>query len=168
MMQQNLDPGAQASLDAGYGARSPEWGRVEQEHLGIEPTCRVCGSTDGRNVHHIMPFHICRALGRPELELDQRNLVTLCEGAISHHLLIGHLDDWQSYNPDVTTDVTGPFRRWANDQQIRADPQWSQKAQNRPLALRNWNGQQVADFKQRMNDLYPEPVTQGAAVVSAQ
>jgi hypothetical protein len=113
-----------------------------------------------------MPFHICRALGRPELELDQRNLITLCEGAISHHILIGHLDDWQSYNPDVTTDVTGPFRRWTDDQQIRDDPQWSQKAKNRPLALRDWNGQQVADFKLRMDTLYPKQ--EGATVVTAQ
>jgi hypothetical protein len=30
-------------------------------------------------VHHIFPFHYCIALGRPDLELDDRNLITLCE-----------------------------------------------------------------------------------------
>jgi hypothetical protein len=29
-------------------------------------------------VHHIFPFHDCVALGRPDLELDERNLITLC------------------------------------------------------------------------------------------
>jgi len=33
----------------------------------------------GLQVHHIFPFHYCIALGRPDLELDDRNLITLCE-----------------------------------------------------------------------------------------
>ena len=54
-------------------------------------------------VHHIFPFHICVVVDRPDLELDERNLVTLCgqshdRGVGDRHLLLGHFDDWESMN----------------------------------------------------------------------
>lgn len=41
-------------------------------------------------------------VGRPDLELDPRNLLTLCiRPDCEHHVLLGHLDDYESYNPKV-------------------------------------------------------------------
>ncbi len=37
-----------------------------------------------RNGLNIFPFHYCIALGRPDLELGQRNLITLCEDEAGH------------------------------------------------------------------------------------
>ena len=48
--------------------RSPQWRRVEQEHLAKEPFCRFCGTTDHLEVHHIVPFHV-----DPAKELDERS-----------------------------------------------------------------------------------------------
>src|SRR5262249_40052921 len=85
--------------------RSPEWPKVEKAHLAKQAHCICCRpgykSEAGLQVHHIFPFHYCIALGRPDLELDDRNLITLCENEKSepgedHHLLVGHLDDFQS------------------------------------------------------------------------
>ena len=98
--------------------RSPEWPRVEREHLATEPYCVCCGPqarpSAGLQVHHVIPFHYCIALGRPDLELDQRNLITLCENepgkpGQDHHLLVGHLGDFKSSNLNVEKDARTTF-----------------------------------------------------------
>jgi hypothetical protein len=65
-------------------------------------------------VHHILPLGHCIALGWPELELDPRNLITLCEtaGGIltdDHHLYLGHLGGFHLFNLDVRADAAGAF-----------------------------------------------------------
>ncbi len=155
-MQQNTDPGA--ALAAEYGLqRSPEWPEAEKKHRQIEPDCVACGSAANLNVHHILPFHFCILLGRPELELDQRNLITLCEGTTNHHLLLGHLDNWQSYHKNVKTDAPGPFKGMT-DQEIRANELWQQLMKNRPAAWEQMNDNDKAAFRQLMDLMYP-PVT---------
>jgi 5-methylcytosine-specific restriction enzyme A len=92
-------------------ARSDKWPAVERAHLEKHPQCVACVSPGAVvAVHHVMPFHICIALGRPDLELDERNLITLCAGGEGeHHLLLGHSDDWDSMNLSVRHDARGVF-----------------------------------------------------------
>lgn len=94
-----------------------------------EPACMACGHRGrGLQVHHIKPFHL-----HPNLELDPNNLITLCEiKGREHHLLLGHLDDWESYNPNVRADVKHFHKK--SDSQIRADPTWQKKMLHRPKA----------------------------------
>jgi 5-methylcytosine-specific restriction endonuclease McrA len=82
----------------------------------------ACGYK-GKNlqVHHIKPFHL-----HPHLELDPQNLITLCE----HHLLLGHLDAWDSYNERIREDAKHFYRKSAA--QIRADTRWQKKMAQRP------------------------------------
>jgi 5-methylcytosine-specific restriction endonuclease McrA len=124
--RRSRDHGATVARKHGH-ERSPEWPRVAHEHLSIEPACAACGHRgQGLQVHHIKPFHLF-----PELELDPNNLITLCElKGRDHHLLLGHLDDWESYNPNVRRDV----KRFHNEnaQQIRANPAWEQEMEARP------------------------------------
>lgn len=111
--------------------RSPMWGSVEKAHRLIEPRCVVCGYKGSKiQVHHIKPFHL-----HPLLELDPKNLITLCEAkGREHHLLIGHLDNWESYNEHVREDV----KRFRNktEKQIRADLHWQKMMLQRPQASR--------------------------------
>lgn len=108
-------------------ARSPEWPRVEKEHLMREPTCAACGYRgSGLQVHHIKPFHL-----HPALELEPSNLITLCEvKGRDHHLLLGHLDEWESFNVNVRHDVKHHYGRTAL--QIRADAAWQKAMAKRP------------------------------------
>ncbi|GHO54524.1 HNH endonuclease [Ktedonobacter robiniae] len=121
------DPGARIANQYGK-ARSPEWPRVAHEHLSHEPACVVCGHRGkGLQVHHIKPFHLY-----PELELDPNNLITLCEiKGRTHHLLIGHLDDWESYNKSVREDT----KRYSNQSAtaIKANPTWRKEVAQRPM-----------------------------------
>ena len=79
------------------GKRSPQWQKVRKEHLKLHWWCRYCGSTSNLEVHHIQPFHL-----NPELELEENNLITLCEGVFRQcHLKQGHLGNWKSFNPDI-------------------------------------------------------------------
>lgn len=107
--------------------RSPEWHRVEKEHLLHEPACVVCGHRGkGLQVHHIKPFHL-----HPNLELDPRNLITLCElKGRDHHLLIGHLDEWESYNVNVKEDAHHYHGK--TSLQIRSDTAWQKAVARRP------------------------------------
>ena len=108
-------------------ARSPEWPRVAKEHLLREPRCVACGyKGPKRQVHHIKPFHL-----HPHLELDPDNLITLCErDGHDHHLLLGHLDAWPSYNEHIRADAKHYYRKTAA--QIRADLHWQKKMHLRP------------------------------------
>jgi len=107
--------------------RSPEWGRVQREHLLREPACIVCGHRGKRlQVHHIKPFHL-----HPQLELNKNNLITLCERrGRNHHLLIGHLDSWHSYNEQVRHDAKRFYGKTAR--QIKTDASWQKKVKQRP------------------------------------
>jgi hypothetical protein len=93
-----------ATFLSGEPPRSGGWGRVEREHLAQYPLCQACRGTARLQVHHVRPFHL-----RPELELDRRNLITLCMGPAECHLRIGHGDDWRAYNPDVRKDAAAVF-----------------------------------------------------------
>lgn len=83
------------------GPRSPLWPEARRAHLAKQPSCQACGVTDHLQVHHIRPFHL-----HPELELDQSNLITLCERK-GHdcHFVFGHFHNWSLWNPTVTADV---------------------------------------------------------------
>jgi hypothetical protein len=96
----------------GLHVRSPQWHRVEKEHLEKEPQCQWCGATSKLQVHHIKPFHL-----HPELELDPANFITLCEegGYLNCHLFHGHNGDFKSFNDKVREDCEehrkGPDRQ---------------------------------------------------------
>lgn len=77
--------------------RSGAWPRVRREHLSREPECIACGRSGSLEVHHVVPVR-----GRPDLELDPENLVTLC--ADPCHIVFGHLLDWRRSNPHVRED----------------------------------------------------------------
>lgn len=93
-----------------------------------EPTCAACGHTGlGVQVHHIKPFHL-----HPNLELDPDNLITLCEvKGREHHLLLGHLDNWESYNVNVRADVKRFHKK--SEKEIRAHPDWLKAVLHRPM-----------------------------------
>jgi len=107
------------------------WPRAERKHLKLQPCCQAC--KPGTNlefkvqVHHIFPFHYAVALGRPDLELDDRNLITLCETeaghpADDHHLLIGHLGNFKLGNLHVVQDCQAYQGLYGI--QIRALAEW--------------------------------------------
>ncbi|PVX61216.1 HNH endonuclease [Paraburkholderia unamae] len=97
-------------------ARSTHWPKVRSDHLQLHPVCEVCGGSENLEVHHIRPFHL-----HPDLELDPKNLITLCEAkkdGVNCHLFIGHLGSFKSFNTTVRADAS----------------QWSEKIKRRPLS----------------------------------
>ena len=77
--------------------RSSKWRKVRKAHIQKQWWCRYCGNLNNLEVHHIQPFHLY-----PELELDEDNLITLCEGMFKEcHLKQGHLGNYKKYNPDI-------------------------------------------------------------------
>lgn len=91
-----------------FGAppRSPQWSAVRAKHLEKHSTCAACGCAQQLSVHHIQPFHL-----NPERELDQENLITLCEKPSRNcHFVLGHLLDWSAYNPSIESDAA-EYRR---------------------------------------------------------
>lgn len=138
--------------------RSSQWPKVEHDHLKQEPSCACCGTTHGVQVHHIFPFHYVVALGRPDLELDQRNLITLCETEAgipneNHHLLLGHLDSFKSNNISVKDDVIDFKAMTAG--QITATKSWQDKVANRLKPLDEFTDDDRNDFIRTMNEVFP-------------
>lgn len=81
--------------------RSSHWPTVRKHHLEEHGTCAACGGTKKLQVHHCAPFH-----SHPELELDPKNLITLCERLGKDcHILIGHGDSFLWYSPTVVADA---------------------------------------------------------------
>ena len=132
------DQGARVALSFEI-ERSPHWPEVVRQHLTRQPHC-VCCKPNGRKpgplqVHHIFPFHYCIALGRADLELDERNLITLCGKSHdgigeNHHLWIGHLDNFQSSNLSVVRDARKTFFGSQADE-IRNDMRWQRRRRRR-------------------------------------
>ena len=88
------------SLKLGGAQRSPKWESVRKNHLLKEPICKVCGGNEKIQVHHKIPFN-----QKPELELDEKNLITLCETPSRNcHLNFGHLGSFRSWNESVEND----------------------------------------------------------------
>ena len=87
----------------GAAPRSPHWSHVRAAHLQREAACQVCWARKNLAVHHIQPFWRW-----PERELDDANLITLCE-APGHncHFIWGHLLSWESWNSSVREDAAG-------------------------------------------------------------
>lgn len=85
----------------GGAMRSPMWNEVRRDYMILHPDCEACGRKNSRlsplQVHHCEPFHI-----KPELELDPRNLITLCGDC---HLILGHLRSFKSFNKDIRADA---------------------------------------------------------------
>lgn len=88
--------------DVGKPKRSPKWPEVQRAFLVKHVSCEACNSTTRLQVHHKLPFHL-----RPELELDEGNLVVLCMGRNACHLLLGHGDDFRAYNPAIKLTLAG-------------------------------------------------------------
>lgn len=132
--------------------RSGKWPRVRREFLKLHPVCACCGRKTGLEVHHVVPFHLCILLGRPDLELDARNLMTLCE-TDQHHLLVGHLGSFDSYAPYVARDVR-TFRgmTWA---QIKADSRWKKRMAKRPKPWEKMTGADKSRLRDRVRRRFP-------------
>ncbi len=87
--------------------RSSHWPAVRAAHLKRFPTCAACGAKDTLEVHHVKPFHLF-----PELELQDDNLITLCEKpGHSCHFVFGHNYNWKCWNPEVREDAARQFAR---------------------------------------------------------
>ena len=134
--------------------RSSEWPRVEREHKLKQPRCLVCGCDVQLNVHHKYPFEFVVAVGRPDLELDERNLFSLCtEQAEQHHVLIGHLDDYKSYNPHLEQLIA--LCRGLTSAQIRAFKDWADAKTLRPKELKDWTDADKAALKAELDKYMP-------------
>ena len=159
-MQQDIGPqidqGAAAAMkDTGF-QRSPAWERVAGTFLDQNQnnTCAACNKDKTQaklEVHHMLPFHLCRLSQRPDLEFNPANLMTLCD---VHHLYIGHLGDWQSFNETVRLDVKDVTRNpaWAtllDKLAFEQDQVWTQAEAGRPKSYVDWDPQ----FHQHFTDL---------------
>jgi hypothetical protein len=135
-------------------SRSPDWPKVEKTFLAAHPRCVVCGQTKPLNVHHKFPFHYVVLCGRPDLELDPRNLITLCVPPnYEHHLLLGHLDDYESYNPRVLTAVKTYASQTAV--KIRKAVKWQQARTAKPRHLDQMTPAEKIAFKKMLDRKFP-------------
>ncbi len=83
--------------------RSPGWRKVERAAVEAHPCCSACGGKKDLQVHHVLPFHL-----HPDLELEPSNLIVLCR---VHHLWVGHLGDWKSWNAEVRADAAAFLKK---------------------------------------------------------
>ncbi len=90
--------------------RSSKWPKKRKAHLKEHPNCANCGKKKifGMQVHHIVPFHV-----DPSKELDDDNLLTLCDNPRCH-LDKGHLGYFRSWNENVLYDCAIWFLKYKN------------------------------------------------------
>jgi len=144
--------------------RSSHWPTVEKHFKQANPFCLACGKDKPQHpadiqVHHRIPFHFCILLGRPDLELDPRNLVGLCETETgpqlpNHHLLLGHLDDFKSYNVEVLDDASVTFAGLSKEDILASAP-WIAKKANKPVAWAQMTDDGKKALRKLMDTWYP-------------
>lgn len=88
------------------GTRSKYWRRVRKAFIKKHAYCFACGRRKKLQVHHIKDFST-----RPELELEESNLMTLCMGGTKCHFVFGHLGKWKSINPAIISDAILYYRK---------------------------------------------------------
>lgn len=180
-MQQQPDPGTRtdvgASIAQKYGlTRSPLWSEVERAYLANNRKCAVCSSTSNIQLHHIFPFHLCHLVYRGDLELDERNFMPLCEEpSNNHHLLLGHLGNFESYNNYAFPDKVGGDAILAlvavlvaldpqlGAEIIKANASWLQASTGRPKPWEQWTPQQRDAFRSLLDQLLPFQATSVAS-----
>lgn len=171
---EKLDNGEAVAAEHGF-KRSPRWSAVEREHKKIEPACIHCGKTEADGisiqVHHGFPFHYCIALGRPDLELDHRNLHSLCESTKTvkcddSHLLIGHADNFKSSNLSVVEDAKGVLHGLSADD-IRKHPVYIDRVTNRLKPLNEMNDDEKKALRELMDTQIPVAATSSARVLAS-
>jgi hypothetical protein len=160
------DSGAEAAKAHGT-ERSPKWNGVRKAHLKLEPSCVACAKkrkglwakvvaiVKPVQVHHIYPFHVVVALGRPDLELDHRNLITLCESGEKHHICLGHLGDFSSFNPGVRVHAEKSFHGMTADQ-ITTSNHWHELVKMRPEDLGKMSDATKQDYRADLDRLFPK------------
>jgi 5-methylcytosine-specific restriction endonuclease McrA len=149
--QAGLDPREVVLTDHGL-KRSWQWGEVEQAFLArYNYKCVMCSIT-GRTlvqVHHIAPFHYISSphIQRGDLEFDPHNLIPLCQGpgTNDHHELIGHLGDFQYFNKDVNTDMTGSWKDMIASL-IKQQTDWLARHKNPYPLVNAMSPQNITDF----------------------
>ena len=155
-------PDLGARVAAAFGIpRSPHWDEVVRKHLARQPKCVCCRpNADNKvQVHHIFPFHYCIALGRADLELDERNLITLCGkshngNGENHHLWVGHLDNFQSSNLSVVRDAKKVFYGMPAEE-FKTDERWVRHVKRRLVPLELMTAAQKAALLHTMNRRMP-------------
>lgn len=98
------------NISLGGAGRSGSWPRIRDAYAKAFPDCAVCGDKKPE-IHHVIPFSV-----DPSQELNPSNFLSLCR---EHHLLIGHLMSWKSFNKDVRPDSVV----------------WKTKIENRPKVV---------------------------------
>ncbi len=78
--------------------RSSKWPSFIKKIKKEVGRCAVCAKRKGLEGHHIRPFHIY-----PDLELNPDNITILCR---RHHFILGHLEYWKSYNPQMAETIS--------------------------------------------------------------
>jgi hypothetical protein len=171
------DRGAQAASHHDL-ERSPHWDKTKRTFLEKNPYCIACGPTESAKrvmqVHHREPFHYCVLAGRPDLELDHRNLVTLCESqegehAEDHHLILGHLRDFHSYNPQVLEHASVRYHAHSRAQ-IEADRDYLAALTRRPKKWPDMSEQERGTYRLSLEIQFPvlaEPVPPAVAPTGA-
>lgn len=163
------DAGAVAAKDHGI-ERSPHWGTERAKFLKTSPYCAACKAPTGWKkllhsgktllglkpvqVHHQIPFHLCVNLGRPDLELDHRNLISLCEAGEAHHLVLGHLNDFKSYNPHIAEHAKHFCGK--TKAEIVADERWQKISKERPKPLDHMTEEDKKALLSLMNSKFPK------------
>lgn len=153
------DPGLTIALFHGI-RRSGHWSTIEKNHLKKQPSCIVCGVGPHTKpgvklqVHHKYPFHFVSSVGRPDLELDERNLYTMCmEEERECHLVIGHLGSFLSYNPRLEYFVS--LCRGLLIHQIKSMREWNDAVSARPIPLEDMCDQKKHGLLMELNRYMP-------------
>lgn len=79
--------------------RAKGWISLRNRFLIVNCKCSYCGGSKKLQVHHITPVHVDKSK-----ELDENNLITLCNSNSKCHLNIGHLGKWNNHNINVVED----------------------------------------------------------------
>jgi len=150
---------------AGFGLkRSWQWGEVEQAFLTRNNfKCAMCSITGATlvQVHHIAPFHYISSpnIQRGDLEFNPQNLVPLCQGpgTNEHHILVGHLGNFQYFNQDARADMIGPWKDLLPSF-IEQQADWIARHQNHYPLVNAMSPQNITDFSALLVTLYgPKP-----------
>ncbi len=99
---EKIDPSFTKPKYTGINKRDPQWPALSKKMIKEAGNkCALCNKSKNLITHHIIPVHVNK-----ELELNENNLIVLCEHLTHNcHFFIAHCCDWRSYNPEIRIDT---------------------------------------------------------------
>jgi hypothetical protein len=122
--------------------------------------CEISGATTQLGLHHCFPLKMARLLGRPDIELERRNVLVVSNGPVDYHKHLAHLAYFASWNPGLLGIAGFPDLRECRRMAAMRPPFWTTQewvgiVANRPKTWATMSAGDKDELRAMIDRIFP-------------